>query len=317
MSNYRKLLCGSFSLLFIAGMLFSGESHAANIGGSKQAPWVMDIPVSQNQWQVEDSRARIVIFRLQRQNDNFELLPLNIFINNVYHASLYPEHQAVALSLCPGKSALVIAPGNRKAGQLESELPPQILTPDLQAGHIYFYQIAMDNSGRTVGRWVEGEQAKSVLASVRIQKHTVSRVDESKRCPSQIYTINASALFRLAQYDEKSLLPGAIDNLKSLATKINNEYASISKIIVNGYADPMGKPEGNNVLSLLRANTIATQLVGAGLPSKIILARGHGSTNPVVLNCDKHKQRSEVITCNQPNRRVEIEVYGIKKDQGR
>lgn len=302
----------SLSLLF----LFSDLAFSAVNNVSPDVPWLMESPVTSNQWKMENMRARIVVFRLGIKNDDFSSLPLNVFFNKNYHASLYPEHQALSLSVCPGSSLLTLVPLSQTTRIMNYQEKEDVHTPDMKAGNIYFYQVAIDESGKSIGRWVDSKQAISVLSSINIQAHTLSRVVDEDKCPTEKFIMNASALFKFSKYDEAGLQSGAFEELKEIAYKITDEYERIDKLVVSGYADPIGTIKGNLLLSDRRASTVVNQLVRAGLPASIISSRGLGSENLIITGCDKYKKHSEVITCNQPNRRVEIEVYGVKKNSG-
>lgn len=298
-------------LVLAIGCFWSGQVQAASYK-EENTPWVMAVQAGEEQWVADNAQARVVVFRLQRPNDNYGLMPLNVFVNDSYHASLYPEHQAVGLSLCPGKSTMQITPGTRTSGQSPADIVGTFLTPQLQAGITYFYQIAIDNQGKTLGRWVNADQAREVLSSIDIQTHTVSRVNEVNKCPASIYTIGAPALFHLARYDEQGLIPGAEVKLAELSSDINKNYKMISRVVIKGYADPVGTAKNNMLLSEQRAKTIAEKLLSAGLSTTNISVEGLGSSSLVVSGCERLKTRQAVSDCNQPNRRVEVEVYGIK-----
>lgn len=313
MSVYKKFLFTIMLALSIGLFIFSSSSKALQ-NNDKTSPWVMDIPSSPEQLAANTTRAKIVVFRLQRPNDNYYLLPLNIFINRSYHSSLYPEHQAVALSLCPGKSTVQVAPGGNRTRLATNGGSGEVATSDLQAGIIYYYQITFDDGGKPVGRWVNAEHARMVLENMNVQTHTVSRVSEKDKCPASIYTLNASALFHLAKYDVQGLLPGAEKNLQNLTRQITDDFKIITKIAVKGYADPMGAERDNLNLSQLRAKTVAEKLIAAGLPDEHLVIQGMGSTSLIINSCKDLKDRRAVIQCNQPNRRVEVEVYGIKSN---
>lgn len=312
MPGSRKLFFCVLLLLSFAGSTGYASAAIPAAGKVNETPWVMELSAMPSQWQAENTRARIVIFRLQRDHDNYALLPLNVFINKDYHASLYPEHQAVGISVCPGVASLVVTPGNRKNGIVGLAQGTNVVTPSLQAGKTYFYQIAMDESGKAVGRWVDEAQAKAVLASVKVQAHTLSRVAGHQECPSASYMLNVSALFMFDKYNVEGLLPGAADNIHRLARKINGDYQSINKIVVVGHADPLGDWQRNQFVSEQRARTVMSQLMLAGIPVSKLSVRGVGSATPAIADCNKYKKRGDVIGCNQPNRRVEVEVYGIR-----
>ncbi|MBK4716273.1 MULTISPECIES: OmpA family protein [Tenebrionibacter/Tenebrionicola group] len=313
MISGRKVFFCMLALLSITASIGCASASAAVAGKVNKPAWTMDIPPSAAQWEAESSRARIVIFRLQKENDDYALLPLNVFVNKDYHASLYPEHQAVSVSVCPGVSSLIVFPGNRKSGMVGYGHAPDVATPVLHAGSTYFYQIAMDDMGQVAGRWVNADQAKEVLSSVNIQAHTLSRVDSGENCPSESYILNSSVLFKFDKYDTAGLLPGAVQTINELAAAIKSGHQNISKIVVIGHADPLGSARHNQFISEQRARTVMNHLISAGLDAQTLSAQGLGSSTPVRTDCDKYSSQRELINCNQPNRRVEVEVYGIKK----
>jgi OmpA-OmpF porin, OOP family len=55
-------------------------------------------------------------------------------------------------------------------------------------------------------------------------------------------------------------------------------------IVVDGYADNTGKRSVNKVISARRAQVAKTYLVGRGISPSRIIARGHGSSQPVASN---------------------------------
>lgn len=313
----KKIHLGILSLLSIACfMLFIAVPSAALAADTTEVKgplWKMDTPATDRQWSTDNARARVIIFRLQRKNDVYQVLPLNIFINHQYHASLLPEHQAASLLLCAGKSSLLVRPGNRKSGLLNVDAFPTETTPALKAGNIYFYQVAIDDTGKMLGRWVDAAQAKKYLDGLKIQSHTLSRVGNNTDCPAEVYSINSSALFKFARADKGGLQPGASTRLNSLAQNITRDFETVNKIVVNGFADPMGNIDRNQRLSAQRAKTVASYLIDAGFPVGIIISQGLGSTKPIITDCSiNYTRQIDIVACNQPNRRVEVEVYGVK-----
>ncbi|NLG59215.1 MAG: hypothetical protein GX538_03505, partial [Gammaproteobacteria bacterium] len=57
--------------------------------------------------------------------------------------------------------------------------------------------------------------------------------------------------------------------------------------------------------------TVRELLVQEGIPASHITAYGRGSTQPV-SRCDSGLQRDALIECLRPDRRVEIEVTGLR-----
>jgi OOP family OmpA-OmpF porin len=86
------------------------------------------------------------------------------------------------------------------------------------------------------------------------------------------------------------------------------------QIHVLGYTDRIGSDNYNLWLSRQRANSVKAYLVDkAGVDAGKILAEGRGKADPVTKpgECGA-KQSPKTIACLQPDRRVEIEVYGTQ-----
>jgi OmpA-OmpF porin, OOP family len=88
------------------------------------------------------------------------------------------------------------------------------------------------------------------------------------------------------------------------------QYDSIA---VAGHTDRIGKDAYNQKLSERRAAAVKAYLVKKGIPSDKIQAQGHGKLEPVTGDaCNKIRGKA-LISCLQPDRRVEVNVSAIKK----
>ncbi|MGB8339463.1 MAG: OmpA family protein [Burkholderiales bacterium] len=85
----------------------------------------------------------------------------------------------------------------------------------------------------------------------------------------------------------------------------------INNVVVNGYTDRLGTNTYNQRLSQKRAEAVRSYLVGKGVASNRIRAVGHGESNPVVECADQ--DRTSLIRCLEPNRRVEIEQITVER----
>jgi OmpA-OmpF porin, OOP family len=72
------------------------------------------------------------------------------------------------------------------------------------------------------------------------------------------------------------------------------------KVLIEGHTDSIGSSEYNLQLSLLRAESVQSFLVGNGLPADRITAIGYGETRPEAPN--------DSATGRQQNRRVEVVI---------
>ena len=97
-----------------------------------------------------------------------------------------------------------------------------------------------------------------------------------------------------------TLKPGAREKLAKIAGIILAHPGL--KIEVEGHADTTGGPAINQPLSEKRADTVRTYLVGQGVDSGAITAKGFGDTKPVADN--------GTAAGRQVNRRVELVVNG-------
>ncbi|MGL5487791.1 MAG: OmpA family protein, partial [Shewanella sp.] len=67
-------------------------------------------------------------------------------------------------------------------------------------------------------------------------------------------------------------------------------------------------------LSEQRAQAVSQYLITLGLPESNLTVKGMGKADPVTgSQCDAEKNRNNLIACLAPDRRVEIEVQGIKE----
>jgi len=123
-------------------------------------------------------------------------------------------------------------------------------------------------------------------------------------------TISADALFA---FDKATLRPEGMERLDEVAAHAK-EFRDIEQINVTAYADPIGNDRYNQRLSERRANAVRNYLVGKGLPSDRVSAKGMGETNQFA-KCEGVRGRKNLIACYQPNRRAEIEIVGTKESR--
>ncbi|AUX72313.1 porin OmpA [Erwinia pyrifoliae] len=160
-----------------------------------------------------------------------------------------------------------------------------------------------DNSMLSVG--VSYRFGQDDVAPVVAPAPAPAPVVETKR-----FTLKSDVLFT---FNKANLKPEGQQALDQLYTQLSNLDPKDGSVVVLGYTDRIGSEQYNQKLSEKRAQSVVDYLVSKGIPSNKISARGEGESNPVTGNtCDSVKGRAALIDCLSPDRRVEIQVKGIK-----
>lgn len=121
-------------------------------------------------------------------------------------------------------------------------------------------------------------------------------------------TFSADALF---DFDSAQLKPSGVQALDEFARGI--EGVQFDLITATGHADRIGNDDYNKRLSIRRAESVKNHLVSRGIDANRIYADGVGEANPVTGNkCHGLGSGQALKDCLAPDRRVDIEVSGIK-----
>lgn len=129
-----------------------------------------------------------------------------------------------------------------------------------------------------------------------------------KRVVPQKVSFSADALFA---FDKSALKPEGKSVLDGFAKDLNG--VSYETIYVTGHTDRIGNAKYNQKLSEERANEVRDYLVSKDIPANRIAVEGKGEMQPTTKLGDCTGPRSKkLITCLQPDRRVDIEVTGTK-----
>lgn len=129
--------------------------------------------------------------------------------------------------------------------------------------------------------------------------------------PQPVYekvTFDADALF---DFDKAVLRPAGRETLDDFVKRIQGiNSLTISAV---GHTDRLGSATYNQRLSNERAAAVKAYLESKGVQSSSIQATGVGETQPLAktMQC-KGSKGPKLISCLQPDRRVEIAVSGSK-----
>lgn len=122
-------------------------------------------------------------------------------------------------------------------------------------------------------------------------------------------TLGADGLFRFDRSAEADLLPEGRMRVQKLASDLRGQ--AFDRVVVTGHTDRLGSSAYNDALALARAQTVRQLLVQNGVDATRVRAEGKGEREPV-SHCAGTARTPELVACLQPDRRVEIEVIGLR-----
>ncbi|WP_404800645.1 OmpA family protein [Acinetobacter towneri] len=129
---------------------------------------------------------------------------------------------------------------------------------------------------------------------------------------TEVLNLNADALFKFNGSSLNDLLPQGRIELDNLASKINSVYSQLNKIHLIGHTDRLGSEAYNYQLGSKRAQTVRNYLSTKGIPSHVISYSTQGENQPVTDGCYAVMNKHALQQCLQPDRRVTVEISGIK-----
>jgi OOP family OmpA-OmpF porin len=112
---------------------------------------------------------------------------------------------------------------------------------------------------------------------------------------------------------DKSDLQMPQPKLDDIAQALNNN-PQVNHVVISGYTDRIGSDKYNQKLSERRANAVKNYLISKNVSADRLEAVGKGKSNPLVVCTEKHMKA--LITCLEPNRRVEVEQINIEQRVG-
>ena len=119
-------------------------------------------------------------------------------------------------------------------------------------------------------------------------------------------TLAATELF---QFDS-ARLQGSQPKLDEIAGVLAAD-TTVNNIVISGHADRIGSDSYNQKLSAQRANAVRDYLISKGIDAGRLTAQGKGESMPIVTCTEKN--RTALIKCLEPNRRVEVEQIVIER----
>ena len=310
------ILTGACLLLAHPAHAQRSESHPAVVEGPSVSGGQARIDVLGERFAqlpaVATSQSRIVVYRLDDNRDG----ATSVFVNDRYHTSLVPGAWS---QLCYRTGPVEIATRQMQAATHPAkDRYDTISAITLQGGQVHYLRVS-DTNNRPVLRPVPAAQALQELGSARLQLHTVSRVAQdcmevmtAPAVPVQTYTLSADTLFAFDHSDRAGMTDAGTRAIDLLLSRLSQDYSRIDRVHLIGHADPLGRPERNERLAIERAQTVREYITTTGSLQAPMTAEGRSSREPVVRHCG-NTATPQAIACNQPNRRVAVEVTGVRR----
>ena len=261
---------------------------------------------------VAPSQSRIVLYRPSDTRAG----ATSIFVDDRYHASLVPGAWS---QLCYRTGAAELATRQMQAATSPArDRYDAISAITLAPGAVQYLRV--DTSGRyPVLRPVASAQAQQEIAGTREQLHTVSRaglacMDSAAPAPAPApaYTLTADTLFAFDRSDRAAMPEAGTRAIDMLLARLSQDYSRIERVHLVGHADPLGSAQRNERLAIERALTVREHILRTGNVAAPITVEGRGSREPVVSGCG-NAATPQAIACNRPNRRVTVEVIGVRR----
>jgi outer membrane protein OmpA-like peptidoglycan-associated protein len=134
----------------------------------------------------------------------------------------------------------------------------------------------------------------------------VAKAEPAAPTPSKAALVNVAWTAEFS-YGSAELTPEALARLDAEIVPKLVASKEIRYLHVYGHSDRTGSAEYNRKLSEKRAEAVRDYLVSKGVDPDKIEVFGYGQTLPV-KSCRDEKERSALIECLAPNRRIVVEI---------
>ncbi|QOW51299.1 OmpA family protein [Acinetobacter sp. YH12138] len=169
--------------------------------------------------------------------------------------------------------------------------------------------LTVDNNGKPIILNNDG----TTINNCPIRENALNNVIKPIEPSLDNINLAADSLFKFNGGKLTDLLPAGKSSLNELATKLNNQYARIDMIKLTGHTDRLGSEKYNQQLALQRALTVKNYLMNQGIAADKLSFASAGETQPVTNGCFDVQDRNALKACLQADRRVDVQILGIKK----
>lgn len=126
-----------------------------------------------------------------------------------------------------------------------------------------------------------------------------------------VIELSADALFKFDKSSINDLLPKGKVELNYVISQLKNNYVTINQIDITGHTDRLGSEQYNYRLGMQRAETIRDYLRSNGIQSAMNVS-SQGESQPVTTFCTDTNGKQSLRACLQPDRRVTLNLIGVK-----
>lgn len=288
---FRYSFLGIFVSLGMIGCATAQYSQPSDLRFQKeQAKYIQKIQIKRDAVLCADDTTEQQKCPIELYIDNFK--SGTFYINNSAHYYLKPETYNFKVKNCT----------TDECKSCDVDLNPQ----KLENNH---FTLSVDGNGHPF--ILNGDKplvcAEEIKKSQNVPASTVSSETTT------VIDLAADTLFKFDGSSLNDLLPKGRQEVIDLAQKITSGYASVREIKLVGHTDRLGNDQYNQKLGQSRADTVRNLLVQNGVSGNVISTASAGKHQPVTDGCFDVKQREELKTCLQPDRRVTVEITGIRK----
>ena len=271
------------------------------------------------------AQTRVFVYRNTQAPNS---LPINIYLNGQYHASLL---RGGFTEFCAAPGSVNIKAALDDASRLHTSKLDAGQRLVLKAGQTVFLKV--DESTPPAVNLLSGTavQTNEDLKATRRQIHTISRAKAAVTCaePAVVavapppppppvpkppvpreYALETDALF---EFGKAEIRASGYNAIESLVQRLLQDFSSVERIRVVGYTDPIGSAAFNKKLSQQRADVVARQIVSRNIPiERGVEAEGRGPIELVKTGCGNTPTPENKI-CHAPNRRVMVVITGARR----
>ncbi len=299
----KLIVCGLTALCLSACSTNGGLSSSKN---GKLERWTTFDGKTVSLQKMGDKQSKVYFYR---EKGAFQGPAVNVFVDGDYLASVLDGGYRAAIVCSAGDKILPSFTRNTSFADRDTGIDYNFVT-----GETEYVKITLNAQQQPIFQRVSKTEGEQAVSQLKQETQTLPRVKANRLCDKAVldkFTLQVHSLFKFDKSSYKDMLKQGREEIKEIGRKINLGVVDIQEIKVVGYTDPMGSPAYNKALSKRRAKTVRQALLNANVKGNIVM-EGLGERNLLVRDCLKKypKDRKQRMLCDQPNRRVEIIIYG-------